>query len=539
MRMKKLLLPLAAHFAAAACLAAGEPQVAVLDWTNSLTIVDYDTGNEVVLDHARIVDSKVNGAVPDHDTEYDGCQMELVARFDRDVGAGDVTFYGQVRSDNSAWGLINSATGEQKNNCWHPLAIPATPVGKEVPLMSLMLNSDGGDYAVYYNSGIGGSLDLVLGALLKKYEFNFTKLIETFYCGIVFHSDDYLGTTVTIDGVVMDPRKAGEDTWFFEGRSASSALHRWFESNEWRDRMTGVTTVLEYANGTWTLYQTGINPGGYGTFHNVLGTVSAPENATRLAFAYGTPPLTLVRSKGAYVKVCSFTYRHDRGLYPESGSDPGQWFNTRMGWYKELPRALALCRNCAVTNAEDALSLKGRGRVVVDGAMHTVALSPAQGCERYPASSKRMTAVVEAGSFGCPPFDAIRAQYERDAGYDQTAAMAPYAEDGVTNLAGLVQVGATNCFVRLSPVRQVDWGGDLTCVVTVKRRPSRLGVRPKYATTASYEVNGVLFSYGGRTDIPVVEYPIEDSFTVVGSATLIECYGDMEKLPVGHVVGVE
>jgi len=409
-------------------MAAGDlPQVDVREWTDSLVIVDAD-GAEASLNYACIIDSKVDGSVPAHDSTYNSWRMEFVVSFDHAIKKkGDVTLYGRINSDGLQWAGIQLITGEKKNNLWFPVTLPVLATGHEVELIDTMLDAKGSYYVAYNKT-----------SLSSPYVLSFTGLIEQFWCGISFRSREYLGTTCTIDVVLINPDRA-------------------------TDRRT----------------------------------------------------------------LATIKYRYDEGKYRDT--DPGQWFNARVGWYEQLPRDLDKCQNCTVSNADDYVELAAPGQLDCDGGTVFATQGRPASVGRYPATVKRMVAKVVAGSFGWQTFDQMRAQFESDplGGYKKTAAFFAYAEDGVTNMAGLVQHGTTNTLVRLAPGGVVDYTGDLECAITVRSYPG--------VAYVSYEVNGVPFAYGGRRDIQVRQYAVEDKFAVI-NGVIADAYGDMERLPAGQAV---
>ena len=412
--------------------AGGLPQVAVREWTDSLVITDVD-GAAASLNYACVIDSKVNGSVPAHDNAYNSWRMEFVVSFDRAIKKnGDVTLYGQIHNDGLQWAGVQVVTGEKKNNVWFPVTLSATAAGREIELIDTMLDAKGAYYVAYNTTQL-------FPASGNPYILSFAGLIETFYCGISFRSREYLGTTCTIDVVLINPDNA-------------------------TDRRT-LTTIK---------------------------------------------------------------YRYDEDRYRDT--DPGQWFNARIGWYEQLPRDLDKCQNCTVSNADDYVELAAPGRLDCDGGTVFAAQGHPASVGHYPATVKRMVAKVVAGSFGWQTFDQMRAQFEADplGGYKKTAAFFAYAEDGVTNMAGLVQHGTTNTLVRLAPGGVVDYAGDLECAITVRSYPGGVAY-------VSYEVNGVPFAYGGRRDIQVRQYAVEDKLAVV-NGVVADVYGDMERLPAGQAV---
>lgn len=89
--------------------------------------------------------------------------------------------------------IENYFTHEKTHKVWKPIEIPAMLPSQELMLVETMLGSD---FYVFYNK---------TSIILPPYGLDFLTWIQKFYCGIVFHSMEYLGTTCTIDVVIMDP----------------------------------------------------------------------------------------------------------------------------------------------------------------------------------------------------------------------------------------------------------------------------------------------------------------------------------------------
>ena len=174
------------------CFAEGEPKVSILPWVESLNITDYQ-GNEVTLNHARIIDSLVDGAVPPYDSSYDGKRMELIAHFDKPINANSVVMYGLIYADgyDLIWAIIESITGERTRRVWKPIEIPRLAANQEITLIRTMLGSE---FNVYYNKT----------KLTPTYGLSFVEWIQKFYCGIHFLTKEYMGITCTIDVVMID-----------------------------------------------------------------------------------------------------------------------------------------------------------------------------------------------------------------------------------------------------------------------------------------------------------------------------------------------
>lgn len=191
--MKKLLFTFIVSVISIATLAEGEPQVSILPWTNSLDIIDFEN-NPVTLDYARIIDKDVNGSVPAYSHTYDNYRMELIAHFDRAIAANKVTMYGQICSEgyDSVWTVIEGITKEKTHKVWKPIKIPALAKDQEITLIRTMLGSN---FNIYYNK---------TNILWEPYGLSFLTWIQKFYCSIVYHDKQYLGTVCTIDCVLIN-----------------------------------------------------------------------------------------------------------------------------------------------------------------------------------------------------------------------------------------------------------------------------------------------------------------------------------------------
>jgi len=221
--MKNALVSVFASLSIA--LYAALPQVSIVSWTNSLDIVDYQD-NPVTLNHARIIDSLVNGSIQPYDSKYDGWQMELIAHFDRPINKNTVRMYGQIYANGNdlVWFFIEGITGEKTRKCWKPIEIPTLEAHQQVTLIKTMLGSE---FGIYYNQF---SMD-------KPYGISFTSWIQKFYTGILFMSRENLGVTVTIDVVIFDKTNPVEtrtilDSYSYtydEGKYQDSS-HNWFDA---------------------------------------------------------------------------------------------------------------------------------------------------------------------------------------------------------------------------------------------------------------------------------------------------------------------
>lgn len=98
--------------------------------------------------------------------------------------------------------------------------------GQELMLVRTMLGSD---FNVFYNK---------TSVLLNPpYGLSFLTWIQNFYCGIVFHSREYLGTTCTVDCVIIDPDNSNTriviDSFSYtytDGKYGPDSPGRWFNA---------------------------------------------------------------------------------------------------------------------------------------------------------------------------------------------------------------------------------------------------------------------------------------------------------------------
>lgn len=221
--MKNALVSVFASLSIA--LYAALPQVSIVPWTDSLEIVDYQD-NPVTLDHARIIDSLVDGSIQPYESKYNGWQMELIARFDRPIAKNTVRMYGQIYADgyDYVWTVIEGFTGEKTRKCWKPIDIPALAANQELTLVKTMLGSD---FYIFYNKT----------SIFPPFGLSFTDWIQKFYTGIKFLSRENLGVTVTIDVVLFDQNNPTETRTtlasysftYDEGKYKDSS-HNWFDS---------------------------------------------------------------------------------------------------------------------------------------------------------------------------------------------------------------------------------------------------------------------------------------------------------------------
>ena len=161
-----------------------------------------------------------------------------------------MTFYGQINSEgyDTVWNMIeNYFTHEKTHKVWKPIEIPAMLPSQELMLVETMLGSE---FYVFYNK---------TSIILPPYGLDFLTWIQKFYCGIVFHSKEYLGTTCTIDCVIMDPDNISNrkviDSFSYTYGGEYEPKANWFNSKTgWyyqipRDFQQATNCVMQDADG--------------------------------------------------------------------------------------------------------------------------------------------------------------------------------------------------------------------------------------------------------------------------------------------------
>ncbi len=239
------------------------------------------------------------------------------------------------------------------------------------------------------------------------------------------------------------------------------------------------------------------------------------------------------------MKILKCTLSVAVGLYISAASaknetpeEFGQWFDTNIRRYEQIPRDFRYCENSTVTNIDDSLYVNGTGKLEIDGDMEISVLTNRM-ANRF-MYKKQITCCVEGGKkLVAQSFEETSQQYYDSIGEDteKTAACSLFAEDGVTNLAGLVRDGSTNAFVRLSLKNQLDLSEKAVFTMTIEKYDRD--------TFVTYQVNGIPAEYNGLIKLPVVTYEEQNKLRLSGYAVATDIYGDLIEIPTGHKMTVK